>query len=228
VKRSDIDAAVGAALELAAACSFALPGFAHLSRSEWVERRGDLIATMQRGLGWDVTDFGRGHFARYGLTLCTLRNGSIEERDAGRGQTYAEKLLAVRRGQETPFHLHERKTEDIIHRGGPGVLVLEAYPAAGNALGAGSVRTLIDGVWAELRAGERLKLEPGQSLQVPAGVYHRFWAEDGPVLAGEVSSVNDDVADNRFLETSERYPGIEEDSPARYLLVGEYEPLLRG
>jgi D-lyxose ketol-isomerase len=227
VKRSDVDAAIGAALELAEACSFALPGFAHLTRAEWVERRGELAETMRRGLGWDVTDFGRGHFARYGLTLCTIRNGSLEERDAGRGQTYAEKLLAVRRGQETPLHLHRRKTEDIIHRGGPGVLVLEAYPAAGDSLGRGVVRTLLDGVEAELAAGERLQLEPGQSLQVPAGVFHRFWAEDGPVLAGEVSSVNDDLGDNRFLEPSERYPGIEEDVPARHLLVSEFAPLLR-
>lgn len=227
MKRSDIDAAIAAARDLAEACSFALPGFAHLSRAEWLERRDELRPTMLRGLGWDVTDFGRGHFARYGLTLCTLRNGTLEERDAGRGQTYAEKLLAVRRGQETPFHLHRRKTEDIIHRGGPGVLVLEAHPADGDALGRGTVRTLVDGVETEVAAGERLRLEPGQSLQVPAGIFHRFWAEDGPVLAGEVSAVNDDVADNRFLETSERYPGIEEDAPARHLLVGEFEVLLR-
>jgi D-lyxose ketol-isomerase len=227
MKRSDIDDAVGAALALADACAFALPGFAHLSRAEWMERRDGLAPTMRRGLGWDVTDFGRGHFARYGLTLCTLRNGSLEERDAGRGQTYAEKLLAVRRGQETPFHLHHSKTEDIIHRGGPGVLVLEAHPAEGDALGTGPVRTFVDGVETELAAGEPLRLEPGQSLQVPAGVFHRFWAEEGPVLAGEVSGVNDDLADNRFLEPSERYPGIEEDVPGRYLLVSEFDALLR-
>jgi D-lyxose ketol-isomerase len=47
------------------------------------------------------------------------------------------------------------------------------------------------------------------------------------VLAGEVSGVNDDLADNRFLEPSERYPGIEEDVPGRYLLVSEFDALLR-
>ena len=226
MKRSEIDEAVDAALELAAACSFALPGFAHLSRADWFERREALATTLRRGLGWDVTDFGRGDFARYGLTLCTLRNGSLEERDAGRGQTYAEKLLAVRPGQETPFHLHHRKTEDIVHRGGPGVLVLEAHPADGDRLGTGTVRTLVDGIETDLAAGEAVRLVAGQSLQVPTGVYHRFWAEDGPVLAGEVSGVNDDVADNRFLEVSERYPAIEEDVPARHLLVSEHALLL--
>ena len=43
----------------------------------------------------------------------------------------------------------------------------------------------------------------------------------GPGLA-----FRDDAADNRFLETSERYPGIEEDEPARWLLVSEYGALL--
>jgi D-lyxose ketol-isomerase len=227
VKRSEIDAAVDAALDLAEGCSFALPAFAHWSRDEWFERRAELGATVTRGLGWDVTDFGRGRFGRYGLTLCTLRNGTLEERDAGSGQTYAEKLMAVRRGQETPFHLHARKTEDIINRAGPGVLVLEAHPADGDRLGTGRVRALVDGVERTVDAGEQVRLEPGQSFQVPAGVFHRFWAEEGPVLAGEVSSVNDDVADNRFLEVSERYPGIEEDVVARRLLVSEYALLRR-
>jgi D-lyxose ketol-isomerase len=226
MKRSDTDTAVDAALDLADACGVALPAFATWSRAEWFDRREELGTTLRRGLGWDVTDFGRGRFGRYGLTLCTLRNGTLLERDTGRGQTYAEKLLAVRRGQETPFHLHRRKTEDILNRSGPGVLVLEAYPAEADALGRGTVRTLVDGIERELAAGERVRLEAGQSMQVPAGVYHRFWAEEGPVLAGEVSSVNDDVADNRFLETSERYPGIEEDLPARWLLVSEYGLLL--
>jgi D-lyxose ketol-isomerase len=71
-----------------------------------------------------------------------------------------------------------------------------------------------------------VRLVAGQSLQVPRRVFHRFWAEGGPVLAGEVSTVNDDERDNRFLETSERYPGVDEDAPARYLLVSEYPALL--
>ncbi|EJS87388.1 hypothetical protein AAUPMB_14130, partial [Pasteurella multocida subsp. multocida str. Anand1_buffalo] len=29
-------------------------------------------------------------------------------------------------------------------------------------------------------------------------LYHSFWAEDGVVLAGEVSMANDDLTDNRF------------------------------
>ena len=51
-------------------------------------------------------------------------------------------------------------------------------------------------------------------------------AQDEPVLAVEVSSVNDDAADNEFLGGSPRYPEIEEDVPARHLLVAEYAALL--
>lgn len=77
-----------------------------------------------------------------------------------------------------------------------------------------------------MRGGEQLRIEPGQSVQVPAGVYHRFWADGGVVLAGEVSSVNDDVDDNLFLDPSPRYTSLGEDAPARYLLVSEYAEVL--
>ena len=44
----------------------------------------------------------------------------------------------------------------------------------------------------------------------------------GKVLVGEVSKVNDDVNDNRFLKPTGRFPEIEEDEPPLHLLVGDY------
>jgi D-lyxose ketol-isomerase len=44
------------------------------------------------------------------------------------------------------------------------------------------------------------------------------------VLVGEVSKVNDDRTDNRFLEEVGRFPEIDEDEPAKYLLCNEYPP----
>ena len=41
-------------------------------------------------------------------------------------------------------------------------------------------------------------------------------------MIGEVSTVNDDENDNRFLQSPGRYPSIEEDEPAEYLLCNEY------
>jgi D-lyxose ketol-isomerase len=223
--RSTIDGVIDAARAFAAERQCALPVFAGWSREHWQGNVETLRPTIERGLGWDVTDFGRGDFARYGLCLCTLRNGSLTERDSGRGQTYAEKFMVVEVGQETPFHFHRTKVEDIINRRG-GNLHVEIYPADGESLGTGSTRTFVDGISRDVRAGERVVLLPGQSIQIPIGAFHRFWAEDERVLAGEVSAVNDDVADNVFLEKFPRYASIDEDSPARYILVGEYGSLL--
>jgi len=42
---------------------------------------------------------------------------------------------------------------------------------------------------------------------------------------GEVSSVNDDTCDNRFLEELPRFPAIEEDEPVRYPFFSEINPV---
>ncbi len=225
MKRSVIDGTIEDALAEAARYRFALPGFATWGREEWLSRAEELAPTAERGLGWDVTDFGRGDFASVGLCLCTLRNGSLAERDSGHGQTYAEKVMFVGVGQETPFHKHERKAEDIINRGG-GTLVLELRSDADGTLGEEPVRTFVDGVVREVTATERVSLAAGQSIHIAPGVFHRFWAEGSRVFAAEVSSVNDDAGDNTFLDPFPRYAVIEEDAEARFLLVSEYSEKL--
>lgn len=42
------------------------------------------------------------------------------------------------------------------------------------------------------------------------------------LLLGEVSCVNDDNADNIFLEPGKRFMTIDEDEPARRVLCNEY------
>jgi D-lyxose ketol-isomerase len=222
LKRSEIEAAIDAAVAMAGEHRFPLPPFAAWSREQWVDHAAELQVPLERGLGWDVTDFGRGDFARTGLTLLTLRNGTLAEQAAGLGQTYAEKLLHVRVGQETPFHLHPRKTEDILNRGGGDLVVELVHPDDPDE----TVRALVNGSPRTVAPGERLRLTPGEGVQVPRGIRHRFWAEGEEVLGGEVSSVNDDEGDNVFLLESPRYPGIDEDVPARRLLVGEYGGIL--
>jgi len=41
-------------------------------------------------------------------------------------------------------------------------------------------------------------------------------------MSGEVSSVCSDKTDNYFLEKRERFPEVDEDEPARYVLCNEY------
>jgi D-lyxose ketol-isomerase len=59
-------------------------------------------------------------------------------------------------------------------------------------------------------------------------MYHRFYGEKGcgKVLVGEVSAVNDDTADNRFLDAPGRIPKLEEDEKPLHLLVNDYQTWL--
>ena len=64
-------------------------------------------------MGWDITDFGSADFARRGLVIFCVRNGRQGVADE---KPYAEKLLVVGEDQETPYHHHRIKMEDIIVR----------------------------------------------------------------------------------------------------------------
>jgi D-lyxose ketol-isomerase len=131
----------------------------------------------------------------------------------------------VRENQVTPLHFHFAKMEDIINRGGGRLAIrfLWATPAEGLDR-TRPVEISTDGLTRNLAPGELLVLEPGESVTIPRMLYHDFWAVPGggPVMAGEVSSVNDDKTDNRFLEAPGRFPRIDEDEPPALLLCSEY------
>ena len=63
---------------------------------------------------------------------------------------------------------------------------------------------------------------PGESITLPPRLAHQFQAVGGTVLAGEVSSLNDDETDNYFIEPVSRFPSVEEDAPPLYPLCTEY------
>ncbi len=223
MRRSEINRIIGEAMDFFAGRQFALPPFAHWSIDDWRERAERARGIVERRLGWDVTEFGRGEFRRVGLVLFTLRNGLPEEPRGKDGVSYAEKAMIVRVEQVTPMHRHDSKVEDIINRGG-GRLIVRMYPAdAGGGLGDGAVRLVSDGIPLEVPAGHELALEPGQSVTITPNVYHSFWAVDRDVLVGEISTVNDDRLDNQFLEGMARFPAIDEDEPPSRLLVSDYE-----
>ncbi len=145
------------------------------------------------------------------------------------GKLYAEKLLIVEKDQVTPLHFHWRKMEDIINRGGSR-LMFQLYnsTADGEVDRQSEIQVSIDGVRRVLSAGARIGLEPGESLTLPQGLYHTFWSDDGRVLIGEVSLVNDDHTDNRFSEKLGRFPIVEEDELPLYLLVNDYSRYYKG
>jgi hypothetical protein len=122
------------------------------------------------------------------------------------------------------MHTHRSKTEDIIHKGGDGTLVLELrHPGATEPAAGPTVWT--DGRPRRLAPDGRLELGPGESVTLVPGIYHAFWAEGGDVLAGEVSSTNDDAVDNLFLDAGDRFATVEEDEAPYRLLVSDYAAL---
>jgi D-lyxose ketol-isomerase len=220
MRRSEINHLLRDAEALLAEHRFRLPPFASWSPERW--RREPETATFCRRhqMGWDVTDFGSGRFAERGLLLFCSRNGIQGWVDEA---PYAEKILVVHEEQETPWHFHVVKMEDIIVRGG-GTLVVECFEidASGRRLD-GPFAVLTDGRRRTVAPGEPIRLDPGESITLPRRLVHRFYGAKGrgTVLAGEVSQVNDDFADNFFVDPVGRFSRIEEDEPALYPLWSE-------
>jgi len=226
MKRSEINKYIAEADAFFGANHFNLPPYAHWSADAWKKVGSEADELRQQHLGWDVTDFGSGEFATKGLTLFTVRNGV----PAGAGKpdkVYCEKIMYVREGQVTPYHYHVGKTEDIINRGGKGAgrLAVQLYNLKeGGGLADTEVSVACDGVRRKLPAGSIVYLGPGESITLTPFLYHQFYGVDGDAIIGEVSSVNDDAADNFFLEALPRYPKIVEDEAPAKLLCNEYQP----
>jgi D-lyxose ketol-isomerase len=222
MKRSEINAIMREADAFIRQHQFFLPPFAYWTPHDWRSKGPEVREIVDHHLGWDITDFGSGDYGRRGLFLFTLRNGSPQHLVGLRGKLYAEKILIVCVDQVTPFHFHWSKTEDIINRGG-GKLMMQLYNATHDEQFADTgVTVSVDGVERVMRAGSTVALAPGESITLPDHLYHKFWAAEGPVLAGEVSLVNDDSADNRFYDAPGRFPAIQEDEPPVYLLCTDY------
>lgn len=228
MKRSEINRLIRDAVMFTDSLQFKLPPFARWTPDQWHRQGSEADEIRLHRLGWDITDFGKGDFARCGLVLFTIRNGRPgASEDVGAGtKTYCEKLMVVGEDQVTPMHFHWSKTEDIINRGG-GTMVCEVHNATSDdKLSDQTVRVSTDGVVRGVSAGTRIEFGPGESITLPPRLYHAFWARKGTgrVLAGEVSTVNDDETDNRFLEPLGRFPAIDEDEPPQFLLCNEYPP----
>lgn len=222
MKRSEINRIIRDAGEFIRAQGFFLPPFAHWTPEEWRAKGPECREIVENNLGWDITDFGQGDYARTGLFLFTVRNGRPENLARGEGKVYAEKIMIAGEEQITPLHFHWHKVEDIINRGG-GRLVIQLYNSTpDDGLDNTEVTVSMDGVVRTVPDGGTVTLHPGESITLPTRLYHKFWGEGGPVLVGEVSTVNDDAADNKFYEPVGRFPEIEEDEPPLHLLVGDY------
>lgn len=224
MKRSQINAALK---ELEAMCEkhhCYLPPFCHFTPEEWQEKGHEYDEVRDCMLGWDITDYGKNDFDRFGFSLITIRNGNRAMADKY-PKVYAEKLLYLKEGQYAPNHFHWYKTEDIINRGGGNVLIRVYNSLENEEMDYESdVTVYTDGRKYTVPAGTQIRLTPGESIHVQQLLYHDFEVEEGtgPVLLGEVSQCNDDSLDNRFNPPVGRFPEIEEDEPPYRLLCNEY------
>jgi D-lyxose ketol-isomerase len=220
MRRSEINRRIREAEALFAEHRIALPPWAHWTPARWASAPDVASTCRSRQMGWDVTDFGSGRYEERGLLLLCLRNG-IQGRPEER--PYAEKLLVVGEGQETPFHYHRVKLEDIIVRGG-GALAVEAYELdpEGRASPA-PVEVDLDGERRRVPPREPIHLTAGQSITIHRRLVHRFYGAPGTgtVVVGEVSQVNDDLNDNYFPEPVGRFTSIVEDEEPYRLLWNE-------
>lgn len=218
MKRSEINRLLENAKSLLEENRFKLPGFAYWTPDEW--KKADTETINKTMLGWDVTDFGSGDYRKMGAVLFTIRNG--EQKNNGLGTPYAEKIIIVPDGGRLPLHFHYTKAEDIINRG--GTLWMKLYNAKeDNTIDYKSdVVVYCDGFKRTFKAGEEIEIKTGDSMTLTPRIYHMFGAKDGDLVAGEVSSINDDNVDNHFAEQVSRFAEIEEDEPAIHPLCNEY------
>ncbi len=224
MKRSEINHLIKTSIVFFDSMNFRLPPWAFWKPADWKGKYETCSEITNNMLGWDLTDFGSRDFHKRGLILFALRNGN-PARDQ---KPYAEKIMIVEELQETPMHFHRNKMEDIINRGG-GNLVLELYKRdEKEGFCNQPVLVKTDSVLRTVNPGGQVILSPGESICLDQGIYHRFYGEPGKgkVLAGEVSSVNDDTSDNRFYEPVGRFPAIEEDEDPVHLLVSDYAKYL--
>lgn len=222
MQRSEINAIMRDADAFIKEHGFHLPPFAHWIPEQWAGKGCEVREIVDHSLGWDITDFGQGDYEKIGLFLFTIRNGAPENLKTGQGKIYAEKILIVNVDQIIPTHFHRVKTEDIINRGG-GNLIIQLYNSNEQRhLLNTDVTVSLDGVQRTVKAGETVTLCPGESITLLPYCAHKFWGAESRVFVGEVSSVNDDKADNFFIEPVARFPTINEDEPPLYLLIGDY------
>ncbi len=221
MNRSDVNEILLSADRFIRSFGYVLPPFAYWTPDQMkAAPHGEIV---RRAMGWDITDYGQGKFEDLGLFLFTVRNGLTADLRTGGGMVYAEKIMISRERQISPMHRHFLKTEDIINRGG-GDLVLELFMAGedGTIDRDAEVSVLVDGSRRRQKGGEHLRLKPGESVTLTPTVWHAFWGENGDVLIGEVSTVNDDSTDNWFEMDIPRYTKIAEDTDPVHLLVSDY------
>ena len=192
MKRSEINAVIKKFEALLAEYKFALPPYLSFTPEEWAEKGHEYDEIRDNALGWDVTDYGEGHFDTLGLALITIRNGNVH--NPKYKKPYAEKIMMCDSGQVSPMHYHINKMEDIINRGGNDI-VFTFYNADQTKVYRtedgreifekdfeNDVLIYKDGRQYKVKAGEPVRLHNGESITLVPYQYHEFIIPEGGPL----------------------------------------------
>ena len=159
---------------------------------------------------WDVTDFGLGDAKAFGLVLINLADEP----------EYCEKLMYVQRGMVTPAHTHAKKKEDIICRW--GTLKVKVWKGKPDQLRPEDFSVNVNGERQRVFGGDSITLTAGERITLIPGIYHEFECISDECIIGEVSTSNDDISDNFFMNPDVgRFSEIEEDVPPFVKLLNE-------
>jgi D-lyxose ketol-isomerase len=127
---------------------------------------------------------------------------------------YAQKRMT------TPAHAHQKKKEDIICRWGK--LAVQVWAGEPSKSGSKTFSIPVNHEEQHVSSGAIIELEAGSRVTLVPGVYHEFYPGSDECIIGEVSTANDDLHDNFFVNPNVgRYPGIEEDEAPVLRLISE-------
>jgi hypothetical protein len=217
MKRSEIDRQIEKFIDFAKENNYEIPIYDYQNKKIIKE-------LLERQIGFDITDFGSGDFNKIGLALFTVRNGNPREKKT---IPYCEKTMFSLPGQLTPRHYHKKKIEDIFLRAG-SPLVIRIWQTDQPRDKKIEFSVLFNGAdYREVIAGQELFLNIGESVTLTPDLSHEFFSDPTGVgsLIGEVSTFNDDLGDNIFIDPVARFPKIQEDQPIKYYLVSDYKKL---
>lgn len=161
MKRSEINNIICENKRLCNEARFYLPIWADWTPEDWAAKGKECAEIKDNCLGWDITDFGSGDFAKVGLSLFTMRNGN----PALDHKPYCEKIMMIRDGQITPAHFHWNKMEDIIFREGDGEFCMKLWNAdleTEALIPDTHVFLKVDGIVTEFEPGKLIRLRRGK------------------------------------------------------------------
>jgi hypothetical protein len=219
MKRSEIDRQIEKFVDFAEKNNYKVPSYDYQDKKV-VKELGE------RQVGFDITDFGGNDFVKVGLSLFTVRNGNPKKKGT---IPYCEKTMFSLPGQLTPRHYHQKKIEDIFLRAG-SLLIIRIWQTDQPRDKKIELRVLFNSAdYRKVTAGQDLFLNLGESVTLTPDLSHEFFSDptgDGS-LVGEVSTFNDDLSDNVFIDPVARFPKVQEDQPIKYYLVSDYGKLLK-